>query len=165
MNNKSPYRRLRLILFLVLASIIIISPQFKKASAGSGLDGDIDQDGFTPNEGDCDDNDPDVYPGYGSCAVPIPEIKLVMEDVEKLVDAGTINDGQANALLAKLENAIQKIESDKINAAIGSLNAFIKQIKAFMNSGVIPPEDPEAYEVGKQLIRDVESIIEKLKMG
>ena len=88
-----------------------------------------------------------------------------MEDVEKLVDAGTINDGQANALLAKLENAIQKIESDKINAAIGSLNAFIKQIKAFMNSGVIPPEDSEAYEVGKQLIRDVESIIEKLKMG
>jgi len=161
-NNKSPYRRLRLILFLVLASIIIISPQFKKASAGSGLDGDIDQDGFTPNEGDCDDNNPDVYPGYGSCEVPIQEINEVIIDVQELAKEGDITANQANALIVKLDSAITKIESDKINGAIGSLNAFINQIKAIMDSGAIKPESAEVWN---QLIRDVQSIIEKLKMG
>jgi len=159
MGNGTLYRKTRLILFLVLVSIIIISPQVKMASAGSGADGDIDQDGFTPNEGDCDDNNPNVYPGKGSCEVPIQEINDVMIDVQQLAQEGDITGAQANALLVKLESAIKKIESDKINPAIGSLNAFINQIKAFMNSNIILPE------VGNQLISDVQNIIQILKMG
>ena len=158
MGNGSPFRKTRVILFLVLASIIIISPQIQMASAGAcgSGEGDCDQDGFTPNEGDCDDNNSNVYPGQGSCEVPIQEINEVIIEVQQLPN---LTEGQASALLVKLENAIDKIESDKINAAIGSLNAFINQVKAFMNSGAIQ------QGVGDYLIHAVLSIIEKLKMG
>ena|SRR3990172_1593803 len=158
MGNGSPYRKTRLILFLVLASIIIISPQFQMASAGSGGDGDIDQDSFTPNEGDCDDNDPNVYPGHGSCEVPIQEINDVISDVQQLAKAGEITGTQAKALLVKLESAIKNIESDQINAAIGSLNAFINQIKALMPKIIDP-------SVGEPMIQEVQRIIDILKMG
>jgi hypothetical protein len=158
MKNKSPDRRLGLFLFLILASIIIISPQIQMVSAGAcgGANGDCDQDSFTPAEGDCDDYNANIYPGHGSCEVPIKEINEVIIEVQQLPN---LSGSQANALLVKLETAIKKIESDKINAAIGSLNAFINQIKALMNSKIILPE------VGNQLISDVENIIIILKTG
>ena len=156
MNHASPNNRSVISIFsIVLASMIIIFSQFPIASAGLPADSDIDGDGFSPNEGDCDDGNALRYPDHG-CAVPIPDIKLVMEDV---ADIETINDGQANALLSKLQNAINKIESNQINGAIGSLKAFINQITVFINSGKISPE------VGNPLIEAVNNIIYTLRMG
>ena len=148
-------RNMMIIFSIALISTIIISSQFPIASAGLPGDSDIDGDGFSPNEGDCDDGNALRYPDHG-CAVPIPDIKLVMEEV---ADIETINDGQANALLSKLQNAINKIESNQINGAIGSLKAFINQITVFINSGKISPE------VGNPLIEAVNNIIYTLRMG
>jgi len=125
---------------------------------GSG-EGDCDQDGFTPNEGDCDDYNPNVYPGHGSCDVPIETINDVIIEVQDLAEEGDITSGQANALVSKLQNAINKIEVDKISPAIGSLNAFINQVNALIKSGTM------SSPVGNELIASVQSIIDILRMG
>ena len=52
-----------LITIIVFSVLIIGINDSQLAFAGLGPDGDIDQDSFTPNEGDCDDNDPTINPG------------------------------------------------------------------------------------------------------
>jgi len=159
MNHASPNdRRLIPIFSIVLASMIIIFSQFPIASAGLPCDSDYDGDTYSPCEGDCDDSNYNKYPGHG-CEIPTQEISNVIDEVQALTAGGTITEGQANALLVKLENAIDKIESNNINGAIGSLKAFINQITVFINSGAIQPE-----QVGYDLISAVQSIIEDLKM-
>jgi hypothetical protein len=161
MNVDSPYRRLGIIFSLGLLSSLAISPQPPLALAGmcGSPEGDCDQDNFTPNEGDCDDNNPNVYPGHGSCNVPIEAINDVIIEVQDLVEEGDITRGQANALVSKLQNAIDKIEDDKISPAIGSLNAFINQVNALIKSGAM------SSSVGNELIAAVQSIIDSLRMG
>lgn len=150
-------RRVTYIFSLLLVGTVIIFSQSQIAFAGLPCDSDIDGDDFSPCEGDCDDSNKDRYPGHG-CAIPTTEISYVINDVEELAEQGTITGGQANALLVKLENAIDKIESNNINAAIGSLKAFINQINALMNSGAI------TQDVRDYLVSSVQSIIEDLKI-
>jgi len=146
------------LLTILLASMIIIFSQFQIASAGLPCDSDFDGDGFSTCEGDCDDSNANRYPGHG-CELPIQEINNIINEVQDLADAGTITSGQSNALLSKLQNAIDKIESDNINGAIGSLKAFINQITVFINSGKIHTS------VGNSLIAEVKEIIDILRMG
>ena len=156
MHRASPYnRRLVSIFFIVLASVIII-PQFPAAFAGACAD--EDEDGHCYPEDDCDDHDDTVWRGH-SCDPSITAIYGVMDDVEDLADAGSINQGQATSLLAKLNSAIDKIEADKINTAISLLNAFINQINALIKAGIIDPKDRG------DLITSVLGIINDLKMG
>ena len=154
MHRASPYKRsLASIFLIVLASVIVIT-QFPAAFAGACADGD--GDGHCFPEDDCDDRDPTVWRGNGCEDPSITAIYKVMEDVEDLADTGSINQGQSTSLLSKLNNAVDKIEADKINAAKSLLNAFINQINALINSGVI------SSTVGQELIADVRSIINSL---
>jgi len=51
---------------LVLISGFATPVAFAGFCEDFGPDEDCDGDGFTPNEGDCDDNDrPDIFPGQG----------------------------------------------------------------------------------------------------
>ena len=63
----------RLLLFfsVLLVSMILITSQTPEVFAGVGKHHDADGDGFSPKEGDCDDNDPEVYPVNGICAKQI----------------------------------------------------------------------------------------------
>lgn len=142
---------------IVLVSIILITSQSPTAFAGIGGDHDGDDDDYSPNQGDCDDNNPNVYPGHG--CNPIDDIEIIVNDIEDLIDEGDfdITDGQANALIGKLEKAADKVESNNYNNAINLLNAFINQINAFINSGLISSDD------GQTLIEAVQSIISVLE--
>jgi len=57
--------RFLLLFSIALVSIILITSQFPAAFAGIGDDHDADGDNYSPNEGDCNDNDPNIYPGHG----------------------------------------------------------------------------------------------------
>jgi len=80
------------VLSMVFVSMILIISQPPSAFAGFceefGPDEDCDGDGFTPNEGDCDDNDrPDIYPGAGGC--PFPSIPIeITSDVDDNIVVG-----------------------------------------------------------------------------
>jgi len=141
---------------MVLVSMIFIPSQSQLVFAGSGLYEDKDRDGFSPVQGDCNDNDKSVYPGNG--CDPAATVKYAIDYVEDLIDDGEfdINDGQANALLIILNNAIDKLDSDKTRAAVGLLNAFINQIEKYINSDKLSPED------GEELILGIQNLIDSL---
>ncbi len=146
------------ILSITLVSMILIISQSPVAFAGYCIDDD--NDGYYAQdcggEIDCNDENPDIYPGHG--CNPVEDVQTIINDVEELIEDGdlAINNGQTNAILTKLQEAIDKIDSENTNAAIGSLNAFINQINAFINSGSISVEE------GQTLIDGAQSIINYL---
>jgi len=141
---------------MVLVSMIFIPSQSQLVYAGSGLYEDKDRDGFSPVQGDCNDNDKSVYPGNG--CDPAATVKYAIKYVEDLIDSGEfdIKVGQAKALLTILENALDQMESENTNAAAGLLNAFLKQIEKFIDDGKLSSED------GQELILSIQNLIKSL---
>ena len=149
------------------------------------LDSDVDEVGdvcdnapndFNPGQEDTDfddigdvvDNCPNVYnpdqedvndDGIGDACVPTSQL---MDDIFEVVettfdDIVNLNEGEMNSLIKKIESAADKLDSEQINGAIGSLIAFINQTEAKMNSGQIPLEE------GLLLIEAAQNIIDALE--
>jgi polyhydroxyalkanoate synthesis regulator phasin len=74
--------------------------------------------------------------------------------IEELVDSGDLTGGQGNALVVKLENALEKLGDGKTNTAINQLGAFINQVEALVNAGTLTPEEGEALIEAAQFIID-----------
>ena len=87
---------------------------------------------------------------------PQEQNELLIDEVEALVTTGVLNPGQGNALIAKLEAAIRKLNQGNVNAAINQLQAFINQVNAFINGGILSPEE------GQPLIDAANNIINQL---
>ncbi|HKI53225.1 MAG TPA: hypothetical protein VJ987_03805, partial [Anaerolineales bacterium] len=68
------------------------------------------------------------------------EIYELINDVQKLVDDGVLNDGQGNALTSKLENVLEKLAKGNTNAAANQLGAFINQVEDFVYEGILTAE-------------------------
>jgi len=75
---------------------------------------------------------------------PQNAIQDLIDQVEALVVAGKLNQGQGNALKAKLNAAIQQLNKGKTHTAINQLQAFINQVNAFINAGILSPADGQA---------------------
>ncbi len=58
----------------------------------------------------------------------------LIDQVQALIDASILNQGQGNGLIAKLEAAIQQLDKGNTNTAINQLQAFINQVYDFMSS-------------------------------
>ena len=76
--------------------------------------------------------------------------------IEGLVSSGVLNQGQGNALLQKLEVAQRQLDRGNVNAAVNQLVAFINQVSALINAGVLTPEE------GQPLIDTANAIINQL---
>jgi hypothetical protein len=68
------------------------------------------------------------------------QIDLLIGDVESLVAAEILNNGQGNALISKLENIRRRIEHGKIRPAVNQLVAFIQQVQDFVAEAILTPE-------------------------
>ena len=156
--------RLIPIVLMIIVGMIIFTSQSPAAFAGvQGGESDPDGDNiFT------DDNCPNVYnPGQedvnddgvgDACIPPSQLVDDVIDVVEtSLDDVADLSEAEINTLVKKLESAADKLDSEQIKGAIGSLNAFINQIEAFINSGKIP------YDEGQMLIETVQSTIDALE--
>jgi hypothetical protein len=102
------------------------------------------------------DDDGDLALGSTVVTVLSPQdaIDEIITEVEELVADGILNKGQGNALISKLKNAIKKIDQGNIKAATNILYACINQINAFIDTGILTPEQ------GQQLIDAIEYIID-----
>lgn len=60
-------------------------------------------------------------------------LAMIISDVQAFVTAGTLNQGQGNALISKLEAAIAKLAEGKPQTAINQLQAFINAVQADTN--------------------------------
>jgi hypothetical protein len=72
---------------------------------------------------------------------PQEAVEGLIDQVQTLIDAGVLNQGQGNALIAKLKAAIKQINNGNNNTAINQLQAFINQVNAFLNSGILTPAE------------------------
>lgn len=66
----------------------------------------------------------------------------VIEQVEGLV-GGTLNKGQGNSLIVKLEAAIRQMDSGNTDVAINQLQAFIGEINALISAGILSQEEAQ----------------------
>ncbi len=65
-------------------------------------------------------------------------INSLIEDVEQLVDDDFLNKGQGNALIVKLEHALDHLINDRRVATVNVLGAFSNQVEDFIQDGVLP---------------------------
>jgi len=142
------------ILLIAIVGMIIIVSQSPEAFAGAGGWEDKDNDGFSTFQGDCNDDNPNVYPGRG--CNPLSFLNYVTDETLDLIDEEGLTASQSRGLIDALERAIANIENGKINAAEGVLNSFIGKLSALINNGTILPED------GQPLIDQVQMLIDTI---
>ncbi|MCI0337980.1 MAG: LamG domain-containing protein [Acidobacteria bacterium] len=70
--------------------------------------------------------------------IPQQAIRNLIEKVKALVAAGVLNQGNGNALIAKLEVAIDKLDKGRPDQAIEKLQIFIHEVETFMSTGKLP---------------------------
>ncbi len=154
---------------MAIVGMIIITSQTPEAYAGACTD--EDRDGYYTVSSpaycgetfyrDCDDTDPEVYPGNSpACAFPYKEaIDEIKNELEDLIDSENfdISSKQATNLLNRLQQSADQIDADKINVAINLLNSFINNINAYINKGSL--SEPDGYE----LIASVQAVIATLE--
>ena len=91
---------------------------------------------------------------------PVDEqLLLVIRDVEALVDEGVLNQGNGNALNAKLRAAIASWARGRDNAAVNQLGAFLNQLAAFERTGKLTAEQAGGLRTG------VEAAIDCIEQG
>jgi pullulanase len=84
------------------------------------------------------------------------QLNLLIGDVNRLVSDGVLNSGQGNALIVKLNAAIQQFERGNTMAARNQLVAFTLQVRALELSGRLSSENRrvlcfEAEEINSQM--------------
>ncbi|MCI0552868.1 MAG: DUF5050 domain-containing protein, partial [Anaerolineae bacterium] len=93
---------------------------------------------------------------YEGMATPQKKISAVIAKVQAFVASGSLNNGQGNSLLVKLQAATQQLDGGKVSTAVNQLQAFINQTKAFIDSKVLSEEE------GKELVDTATDISSEL---
>jgi len=87
---------------------------------------------------------------------PVEQIQQITTNVHDLVDSGMLNQGQGDALVAKLDEAMQKLNEENNRAASNLLQAFINQVQAYINAGILSATE------GQNLIDAANSVISQI---
>jgi hypothetical protein len=83
-------------------------------------------------------------------------MEATIDEVESLVNAGVLNQGQGNALIEKLEQAERRLNKENKKTACNVLQAFVNQVEAFIKTGRLPEKE------GQWLIETAKSVISQL---
>ena len=68
----------------------------------------------------------------------------VIDDVETLVNTGSLNKGQGNALTKKLEGVLKQLAKGKNKTATNQLQATLNQVQSLVADGVLTPAEGQA---------------------
>ncbi len=82
------------------------------------------------------------------------ELEALLDAVDALETAGSLNHGQATALRRKLENALRKIDEGMYCPAVAMLDAFREQVGSFIDEGILTPAE------GDPLLDGVDQVLE-----
>jgi uncharacterized delta-60 repeat protein len=107
-----------------------------------GLDGSIVAAGWT-NLGDFP-TDTFALARYQGALSPQAAIDGLLQAVNALVDTGVLNQGQGNALAAKLREALRELAAGDAASAADALTDFIHQVDAFVRAGRLSASQGQA---------------------
>ncbi len=118
------------------------------ADEPSGLDyNNFNQPGLqAPDQFRSSDHDP-VLVGLNLDLDADVVLGAAADIVADLQADGALNNGQANALTKKLQNALDKIDGGQTNAATGMLNGLLSQLSDFVDDGVLTSEQAASITV------------------
>jgi hypothetical protein len=68
---------------------------------------------------------------------PEQEAKDWRDSIPPMVNDGTLNEGQGNSLIVKIDQVIIYLNAGKVKQACNLLNAIINQVESFINEGVL----------------------------
>jgi hypothetical protein len=68
---------------------------------------------------------------------PQEMMRSLITEIRALVSGGSLNGGQGNSLIGKLNSAIQNLNTNKPRNALNNLNALSSQIRDFVATGVL----------------------------
>lgn len=68
---------------------------------------------------------------------PLDAIGRLSDQVSALAALGLLNQGQATVLTSTLQGAARQLDQGQVNAALKLLDAFVRQVNAFVNAGAI----------------------------
>jgi hypothetical protein len=137
----------------VLNDATIVNPVFVPDIAGEYLVELIVNDGTK-----------DSYPCQVTITVQTPQeaTQDLITEVQELVASGVLNQGQGNSLIVKLQNAINKMDQGNYNAAINILNAFINEVTALNNAGILSDEEADGLiAAAERIITVLENLLIK----
>ena len=72
---------------------------------------------------------------------PTTIIEALIDDVQSLVNSGSLNKGRGKSLTVKLEAAKKQLDKGKDKTAVNQLKAFINHVNAFVNAGILSTAD------------------------
>jgi hypothetical protein len=75
---------------------------------------------------------------------PQDAINLLSDDITVLLESGSLNQNHANALLNKLESALDSLNQGNSQPACNKIQAFINQVNAFVNAGTLSQTEGQA---------------------
>jgi hypothetical protein len=81
-------------------------------------------------------------------------VRFLTNDVEVLLESGTLTQDQADGLMDKLVTAITSLDKDRTRPACNKLGAFINQVNAFIRAGKLSPEEGQALIDEAEYVRD-----------
>ena len=85
---------------------------------------------------------------------PEEQIEQVADSIDDLVSQEVLNEGQGNALVSKLLNALSALGKGNINAAVNKLNAFINQVNAYEKSDILTEDEADALRNAAEDVLD-----------
>jgi len=85
---------------------------------------------------------------------PEQRLAFLRNHVTRLVTNGVLNDGEGNALAVKLQGALEKLADGETAPAMHKLGAFVNQVEAFRDAGILSEEESASLLV---IARDVVS--------
>ena len=128
----------------------IVNPTFVADEAGDYVIQLIVNDGSV-------DSDPD--PVIITVQTPAEVTEDLIEEVEDLVTAGILNQGQGTALITQLNLALDALDQGNNTAAVIHLNVFINQVNAFISAGILSSAE------GQPSIDAAQAIIDAIQSG
>jgi len=83
---------------------------------------------------------------------PQQALQILINDVNTLLAAGVLKQGQANSLNSKLQNAIANLDSGNITSAVNEIEAFRNQVTSFVSEGILTNQQAQALDHKAQRI-------------
>jgi hypothetical protein len=83
---------------------------------------------------------------------PQQALQTLINDVNALLTAGVLNQGQANSLNSKLQNAIANLDARNTIPAVNEIEAFRNQVTDFVSEGILTSQQGQALDHKAQRI-------------